>query len=115
MPLPLIPLPTTTIDVGDQRVTMRSLSRGEVLRIAELPEDPREVEAFIVSCAFDVPTEEAKAWLSASHPDVVNRTLVALMEWSGMSAPTEEGEAAPEDPSRGSTEEQGSGEPSSAP
>ena len=118
MPLPLIPLPTTTIEVGGQKVTIRSLSRGERLALADLDLDARGLEAYIVGRCTETPDEEAAAWLAAVAPDVADKLIADTMEWSGLVGPStgsEEAAGEPEDPSSGSTEEQGSGEPSSEP
>lgn len=119
MPLPLIPLPTTTVEVGGQQIPIRSLSRGERLALAELELDTRGVEAFIVARSTDVDDATALAWLASVTADVADSLISATMEWSGLIGPraaaTQEAADEPEDPSSGSTEEQGSGEPSSAP
>ena len=119
MPLPLIPLPTTTVDVGGQQITIRSLSRGERLALAELELDARGVEAYIVGRSTDTDDATAAAWLASVTPGVADTLITATMEWSGLIAPrpaaSQEDADEPEDPSTGSTEEQDSGEPSSAP
>lgn len=127
MPLPLLPLPTTTVDVGGTQVTIRSLSRGERLALAELDLDARGIEAYIVGCCTDTPLDEAQRWLASVTSRVADGLIREAMEWSGMIAPrtpadipgpkTDEPEDAdePEDPSSGLTEEQGSDKPSSEP
>lgn len=122
MPLPLIPLPTTTVDVGGKPVTIRSLSRGERLALAQMDLDSRNIEAYIVGCATDTPPDDAKAWLASVTSAVADRLIADAMEWSGMigprdqvSADNEEAADEPEDPSSGLTEEQGSDKPSSEP
>lgn len=115
MPLPLLPLPTTTVDIAGTPITIRSLSRGERLALVDLELDSRGLEAHLVGLATDTPAEEAKAWLAGVQSEAADALIVAVMEWSGMIAPREEGADVPEDPSSGSTEEQGSGEPSSEP
>lgn len=119
MPLPLIPLPTTTIDVGGQKVTIRSLSRGERLAIAGLEDDARVLEAYVVGLSVGVDPAEAREWLAGVLPDIADKLVLDVMEWSGLITPrpadAQEDANEPEDPSQGSTEEQGSGEPSSEP
>lgn len=118
MPLPLIPLPTTTVDVGGKPVTIRSLSRGERLALAELELDARGLEAYIVGRCTDSTDEEAAAWLAAVAPDVADGLIAETMEWSGLIGPSvssSEVAEAPTDPSSGLTEEQGSDKPSSEP
>lgn len=126
MPLPIVPLPETTIDVGGQQVTIRSLSRGERLELAASAMKARDIEAFIVGRCTDTPDDVAKAWLASVQGSVADGLIRECMLWSGMIAPLRgeldmeddglsEDANAPEDPSSGSTEEPASDEPSLEP
>ena len=118
MPLPISPLPTGTVDIAGVAAPIRSLSRGERLRLVSFGEEGyRDAEAFVIAVATDTSEDEAAAWVYASAPADVDAILSAIFELSGLARPADEseGEAPGADPTPGSMVEPPSEPPSSEP
>jgi hypothetical protein len=85
MPLPVVPLATGTVNVNGADIPIRALSRLEVLRVADM--ENIEAEPYILSCAADVPLEEATAWLGSVDAEVGNKVAQAILALSAATDP----------------------------
>lgn len=79
-------LPTDTVDLGDDiKVTVRGLSREEVLACPDAETDARE--AWFLAKGLvdpDLSEDEATAWRKAAVSGEVNAVLTRIMELSGL-------------------------------
>lgn len=85
MALPVVPLPTETVMVGGIAVTIRGLSRLEVVKLKtdyQGKEDAAEV--FLLACSLDIPQEEAEAWLKATPPHTAGDLIESIIYLSGL-------------------------------
>jgi hypothetical protein len=87
MPLPLVSdLPTKTITVRGEKVSIRSLSRAQSLHLNDFQQGAQEeaAELFLLACAFEVTTDEAKVWLESTDPLTVDEVLEEILELSAV-------------------------------
>lgn len=87
MPLPIRPLATATFDLDGQSIEYRSLSRTEVVKLADLNEDTSAAEAFMVSNSAGVTVEEATTWLNSVDAKTADGFLTAVSVLSGLRKP----------------------------
>ena len=88
MALPLIPLGTTEVMVGDTGVTIRSLSRAEVVTLGNMRDgDPNDAETFMLSKACGITETEAREWLNANSAATADGLLVSIAVLSGIQRP----------------------------
>jgi hypothetical protein len=100
MPLPLVDLPTDSIEIGGEKVEYRALSREEALRLNRFKEQTAEDldagEIFMLSCSVGVTEEEAAEWRRRTDAGTVDRLLQAIATISGLVPDPER----PDDPNR---------------
>lgn len=84
MGLPVISSGTAEIEIDGQTVTLRSLTRGEVLAIGEFEDDLPEVEARMLAYATDTPLEDAKSWYASVPQWAVGPLIEKIAELSGV-------------------------------
>ena len=90
MPLPEIPLPSDTVEVGGVPVRFRSLSRREAMRlVTEFAGDPDAAETFVVACATGVTSEEAEAWREATDPAEAGKLVDGIILLTGLASDAE--------------------------
>lgn len=78
------PLPTRHVALGDTKVEIRSLSRVEALRVAQLSGDVEAIDNFILAAGTGVTEDEAKAWRARATPDDAAAVVDAICELSGL-------------------------------
>lgn len=106
MALPRVPRRTEEVPLHDgSSVTVRGLSRGEVLKLKphmeavsrddETAEDIRGLETSVLSFALDEPIDEVSSWYDEVGPEVIEPVINAAMRLSGLTPgaarPTSEG------------------------
>ena len=84
MSLPIIALPTSTVEVGGVPVPIRSLSRHEALHVHSFVGREDEAEDYIVACGTDVSVEEAAKWRNSTALDTAGTVVGAIMLISGL-------------------------------
>jgi hypothetical protein len=82
--LPAVPLPRDEVVVAGERVLVRSLSRSEVVRVAEFKDNPDGAEDFILACGVGVSVDEAHAWRDTVDADVAGLVIDRICELSGL-------------------------------
>jgi len=82
--LPDLPLPTSTVAVGDAKVEIRGLSRAEALRLPTFEGDLETTENFILACGAEVTEDEARTWRNSVSPDDAGTVIDAICELSGL-------------------------------
>jgi hypothetical protein len=93
MPLPVPPLPTDTVEIGGEKVAIRSLSRDAVLKLSGFTDDTAGAEVFLLVNGTGVSDEEARAWRTQVAPDVAGALLVAIASLSGIRSRAKDGES----------------------
>lgn len=76
--LPSAPLARGTVEVAGTTVSIRSLTRAEVLAmraIADLPDADRAGEVYLIAHGLDIGEDEAAAWWDASDPMAVQKLV----------------------------------------
>jgi hypothetical protein len=118
MPLPEIPLPSDTVEVGGTPVRFRSLSRREAMRlVTEFQHDPDAAETFVVACGCGVTTEEAEAWREATDPAEAGKLVDGIILLTGLASDAEgrdpnSSASAPSSPARSTPSSSSSPRPS---
>lgn len=84
MGLPTFAMPTATLDVDGQTVSLRGLTRGEALTIADLGHDAKELETALLSYGADMEREAARLWHASAPAGVVHLIVQKIMELSGL-------------------------------
>lgn len=76
MALPIVPIFSEDVEVGDETVTVHGLSRAAAIRLttAFSPETADDAEAFVLAQGTGVTDAEAREWLSGV--DVVTGGLL---------------------------------------
>ena len=92
MPLPISPLPTTSVSVNGAEVVITSLTRTQARRMRELAGSGEDADAYVVSCATGEPLEAATAWFDQVDNDSAVTLLRAILVLSGL---VEEDEGSP--------------------
>ena len=82
MPLPTPPLATGSVAIDGTDVPIRSLSRDEVVRLADL--DTTAAEVLIIASGTGVPEDEATAWRKAVDAVTARTLLDAIGVLSGL-------------------------------
>jgi hypothetical protein len=80
MPLPNVPARTGTVNIAGTDVTIRALSRLEVLKVGGM--ENIEAEPFVLAAATGVTLEEATAWLSTVDAETGGKVALAILELS---------------------------------
>ena len=83
MPLPIPPLATASVTIGDTEVPIRSLTRDEVIRLGDIT-DEAEAEVFMISAGADVPADEAVAWRKAVNAPTAGDLILEIAVLSGI-------------------------------
>lgn len=65
-------------------LTLRGLTRSEVLAVQNLGDDPSDFEVHLLSCATDTPREDARIWYEGAPSDLVGRMVMAISALSGI-------------------------------
>ena len=102
MPLPIIPLPSSTVEVNGSPVTFRSLSRSEALKLRGMQGREDEAEVMIVAWACDTSEDDARLFLSSTTVEEAGKLSDAILIFSGLADADEEGE--PIDPKAASND-----------
>jgi hypothetical protein len=82
MSLPVVPMPTETVKVGDADVTVRGLTVSEVRKVHAAGET--NGDALAVSYGVGCTVDEAQAWLDSTPADVATAVMTAIMRLSGL-------------------------------
>jgi hypothetical protein len=84
--LPTRPLPTDTVDVFGEAVTVRGLSRAEAIKVTTQydAKTADDAEAFIVAKGTSVTEAEAKEWLAATEQETAGRLVDRILELSNL-------------------------------
>lgn len=96
MALPKIALPSSSIELGGERVEFHSLSRSQALKLNGYQGREDEAEDFMLASALDVSLEEAHEWRDSTDLETVGQLIDAVIELSGLTGP--KAEAAPKEP-----------------
>ena len=99
MALPIIPLPSSTVEVNGSPVTFRSLSRSEALQLQGFRGREDEAEALILQWATGATPEEAQAFREGTMTAEAGKLVDAILIFSGLAEADEDGE--PIDPKAG--------------
>lgn len=85
-PLPRIALPTETVDVMGEPVTVRALTRAEALRVRELNEagDLGAAELWILGCGTDTSEEEVADWYKSAPAGAADPIIDAVVRISAL-------------------------------
>lgn len=84
MPLPINPLPTSSVDVAGTSVAIRSLSRSEALRMNAFLGREDEAEVFLLTCGTGCSEDEAKAFRDGNDTDTAGLLIDAIIGLSGL-------------------------------
>jgi hypothetical protein len=84
MPLPAVPLDSGTVAVGGVDVSIRSLSRDEVVSLAAFGTDTNAAEVFILAAACGITEDEARAWRKSVSAKTAGVLLTAIARMSGL-------------------------------
>lgn len=82
--LPKIALPSSSVELGGQRVTYHSLSRSQALRLHEFQGREDEAEDFMLACGTDVTMKQAHAWRDSVDLATAGQLIDAIIEISGL-------------------------------
>jgi hypothetical protein len=91
--LPATTLPTSSVTIGGDEVTFRSLSRHEAMQMAAYKGREDEAEDFILSCATGCTVEEAAAWRASTDLSTAGILIDAVLLFSGLAEKDAEGNA----------------------
>lgn len=84
MSLPVIPLPSSSVEVNGSPVTFRSLSRSEALKLQDYRGREDEAELLILQWATGATPEEAKAFQDGTPSPEVGKLTDAILVFSGL-------------------------------
>lgn len=84
MGLPVIPEASAEVEVGGQTVTVRALTRGQVIALGGLEDDVPEAEARMLAYATGTSIKEAKAWYASAPHWAVQPLIEKIAELSGV-------------------------------
>jgi hypothetical protein len=86
MALPVVSLPTATVDIDGQSVSVRGLTRGEAMIGAAMNTGSNavELEKHVLVHGLDTAAEEIEAWYDKAPSRVVQTLVEKIMELSGM-------------------------------
>lgn len=85
MALPVVALPTETIEVNGESITIRGLSRGEVIQIGTVgAKDMVEGECLALAAALGAPIDDVRAWYATAPFPVVQLLAGKIAELSGL-------------------------------
>jgi hypothetical protein len=82
--LPVVPLPSDTVTVGDSQVTVFGLSRSAVLHLQSFDGDYEAVDCYLLAQGCQISEEEAKAWSDSTPADAVEPVVARIVELSGL-------------------------------
>lgn len=99
MALPVLPLPTATVEIAGQPVPIKALSRADVVRLTtEFRGRPVEAETFILVQGASVSGEEATSWLNSTGTEEARDLVDKILVLSNVVRQAEEGEEEQPDP-----------------
>lgn len=83
--LPIIPLPSTSVEVGGVEVEIRSLSRAEVAHCASFKDsnDLDGAEIYVIACGTGLSEDVVRAWRESTPTTDVGVLVDAIGELSG--------------------------------
>ncbi len=84
MALPVIPLPSSSVEVNGTEVRFRSLSRSEALELKELRGDLAAAEVLIISKATGSTEEEAQTFREGTPTMEAGKLIDAILVFSGL-------------------------------
>jgi hypothetical protein len=91
MALPVVALATETIELGGQSFSVRELSRGEAMQMAEAAAakngseaDAAQMEIVLLSHGLDTTLDEVRDWYAHAPSHVVQALVAKIMSLSGM-------------------------------
>lgn len=91
MSLPRSTIKTETLTIGDDKVEVRGLTRGEVAKIQQFTSDLNEMEIHILSFGTDTPLDEARVWHPNASAGDVERIISTIQRLSGLNAEVPKG------------------------
>lgn len=97
MALPIIPLPSSTVEVNGTEVHFRSLSRSEAMKLRDMRGREDEAEVMVIAWATDCTEDEAKAFLDGTQTVEAGKLTDAILIFSGLA----EGDDDPKDDMNG--------------
>jgi hypothetical protein len=84
MTLPVVPIPTDTVAVGDGKVEVRALSRSEVLKLGNFKEDVDAAEVFILARGTGYSEDDVIAWREQCPAGAISPVVDRIVEMSGL-------------------------------
>lgn len=84
MGLPIIPLPSSSVEVNGATVTFRSLSRAEALSLQDYRGREDEAEVLILQWATGATPEEAQAFRDGTMTAEAGKLIDAILVFSGL-------------------------------
>jgi len=84
MALPIIPLPSSSVEVNGTAVTFRSLSRAEALSLQDYRGREDEAEALILQWATGCTADEAQAFRDSTMTEEAGKLIDAILIFSGL-------------------------------
>ena len=82
--LPIKALPTDTVEIAGTKVSIVSLSRDEVVSLAQFGGDTSAAEVFMLSRACSITDEEAQEWRTKVDAETAGELLQAIGALSGL-------------------------------
>ena len=90
MGLPIVPLATGSVTIGDEKVAYRALSRAEAMTFAQYQQpgaglDPGKVsefEVFVLMCATGCTEAEANEFRQGNDTETVQVLMTAILDLS---------------------------------
>lgn len=93
MPLPVKPLPESSVEVNGERVDFRSLSRAEAMKLQDYRGREDEAEIMVVSWATSISADEVAAFRESTPAKVFGVLTDAILVFSGLASQAEIDEA----------------------
>lgn len=83
MGLPVVPLPSDSVEVAGEKVQVRGLSYDAVVRFQAF-DSPADSQAFLLAFGLDMPEDEVREWSNSTPADVVEPVIRRIAELSGL-------------------------------
>lgn len=83
MPLPKPALATSTLQLGEVTVEIRSLTASQAMHVNEIASEAQRA-VWMLACGFGISEEEASDWFDAVSFELATAALVAIVELSGL-------------------------------
>ena len=83
MALPQFSIPTDMLDIEGQTLTLRGLTRGEIIKLKNF-EDEIEGEIWTLATGLELPLDEVRAWYDKAPTMIVQKIVKKIVELSGL-------------------------------